>query len=281
MADPYRALYDTSGSQLAYNDDAGTSKDSLVTYTPGSSGTYYAEAKDYGGGGGAYSISASESSPSSGRTSEFSITINYSGNSAYQSYFSQAAQRWAQIITGDLPDVNSSRGLIDDLLIDASVDAIDGLGGILGQAAATAIRSGGLPFFGRMKFDAADVAQMITSGVFGYVVLHEMGHVLGLSSYMWQLDGLVSSSDPYAYTGAHALAAYDSLVQGTPTSVPLETEGGAGTARTHWSEDVFGEELMTGYAEAAPPMPISIITVGVLQDLGYQVNYAAADFFSL
>jgi hypothetical protein len=38
---------------------------------------------------------------------------------------------------------------------------------------------------------------------------------------------------------------------------------------------------MTGYAEASPPMPLSIITVGALADLGYLVNYSAADPFSL
>jgi hypothetical protein len=44
---------------------------------------------------------------------------------------------------------------------------------------------------------------------------------------------------------------------------------------------VFDRELMTGYAESAAPMPLSIITVGALADLGYPVNYAAADAFAL
>jgi hypothetical protein len=37
---------------------------------------------------------------------------------------------------------------------------------------------------------------------------------------------------------------------------------------------------MTGWAENAPPMPLSVVTVGALADLGYAVNYAAADPFS-
>jgi hypothetical protein len=39
---------------------------------------------------------------------------------------------------------------------------------------------------------------------------------------------------------------------------------------------------MTGFVEAAGvPMPISRMTVGSLQDMGYTVNYAAADPYSL
>jgi hypothetical protein len=63
----------------------------------------------------------------------FDITVRYSGNSAYQFYFDQAARRWEQIITADLPDVVSSTyGFIDDLMIDASVIFIDGPDRVLG-----------------------------------------------------------------------------------------------------------------------------------------------------
>ena len=42
----------------------------------------------------------------------------------------------------------------------------------------------------------------------------------------------------------------------------------------------MGGELMTGYAEAAGvAMPLSAITVGSMQDLGYVVNYAKADSY--
>ena len=64
------------------------------------------------------------------------------------------------------------------------------------------------------------------------------------------------------------------------SSVPLETGGGPGTAGSHRSEAVFGNELMTGYISGAPD-PLSILTVATLQDVGYTVNYSAADFYSL
>jgi methionine-rich copper-binding protein CopC/Ca2+-binding RTX toxin-like protein len=283
LSDPYLSLYSTGGSVLASNDDsaAGGTLNSLISYTPSTSGTHYLEARHLSTGLGAYTLRADAAASPTPTPGGFSITVNYSGNATYQPFFDAAAQRWAQVITGDLPDVNSSRGLIDDLLIDASVTSIDGAGRILGQAAVTAVRSGGLPYLGFMRFDSSDIGQMVSNGTFGSVVLHEMGHVLGLYGYFWQQRGLVSSANPSFYTGANAVAAYDSLVSGTPTSVPLETLGGAGTAGSHWLESLFDKELMTGYVESAPPMPLSIITVGALADLGYQVNYAAADAFAL
>jgi len=276
LSDPYLVLYNNTSNQLAYNDDAPDSTNSLLSFTATSTGTYYLEARAYASGVGAYSLSAASTPAPSTGGSGFSITVNYTGDASYQTYFTQAAQRWAEIITGDLPDVNSIRGPIDDLLIDASVGAIDGAGGILGQAQITGVRSGGLPYLGVMKFDVADIADMVSDGTFGSVVLHEMGHLLGLSKTMWQWQGLVSGSN---YTGANAVSAYISLASGVQTSVPIETGGGTGTAGSHWSESVFDEELMTGYVESSLPMPLSIITVGALQDLGYQVNYAAADYY--
>src|SRR5262245_11564710 len=65
-------------------------------------------------------------------------------------------------------------------------------------------------------------------------------------------------------------------------STPLETTGGSGTAFVHWSEAVFDNELMTGFAESpGVSMPLSIVTIGGLQDLGYTVDYSAADPYRL
>jgi hypothetical protein len=209
----------------------------------------------------------------------FDITVNYTGDSRYASYFTAAAQRWQQVIKADLPDVNSSRyGFIDDVLIDANVQFIDGVNGILGQAGPDELRSGsgGLPDHGIMTFDSADVAAMANNGTLFSVILHEMGHVLGIGS-LWNSFGLRSGS---SYLGTNANNAYHLL--GGTGFVPLETTGGSGTAFVHWSEAAFDNELMTGFAEApGVPMPLSIVTIGGMQDLGYKVDYSAADPYGL
>lgn len=208
--------------------------------------------------------------------SQFSISVTYTGDAAYQSYFTQAANIWQNVILGDLPDING----VDDLHISAQVTNIDGVGQVLGQAAPVQLRgSSYLPFEGIMSFDSADMVSMASNGSLLGVVLHEMGHVLGLGT-LWSLSGFNSNFGEY--TGSNALATYRQMSgNNAATYVPLETNGGGGTANAHWSEAVFDTELMTGYAEANGNMPLSQLTVAALQDLGYQVNTDAADAFTL
>jgi hypothetical protein len=204
-----------------------------------------------------------------------------------QSVFLQAAARWSQIIVGDVPDVTYQGRVIDDLEITATAPKIDGVGGILGQAGPTALRTGGdgLPYLGKMEFDAADVASMVQDGSFAEVIQHEMGHVLGFGT-LWNygnhklVQGL-GTSNP-VFVGTNAVREYQTLTGTAVTSVPVENTGGQGTAGGHWRESVFNTELMTGYAEApGVRMPISRMTVGSLADLGYVVDYSAADSYTL
>jgi subtilisin family serine protease len=220
----------------------------------------------------------------------FQITLSFPDSSltpAQQTVFQQAANRWQQIIVGDLPNVTdpATGQVIDDVLILATARTIDGAGGILGQAGPTAVRTGakGLPWKGAMEFDAADIAAMEADGTFRNVILHEMAHVLGFGT-LWQPFGLVTGlggTNPL-YMGNNALREYRSLF-GVPaaTGVPLENQGGAGSVGSHWRESVFATELMTSISEVAgTQMPISRMTVGALHDLGYAVNYARADAYT-
>ena len=213
-----------------------------------------------------------------GYLGHFDISVNYTGDQAYASYVQAAAQRWEEVIKADLPDVNSSQyGLIDDLRIEANVRFIDDVNGILGQAGPDLFRSGSsLPYHGVMTFDSADLATMANNGTLFSVILHEMGHVLGIGT-LWTTLGLKNG---FQYTGTNANNAYHQL--GGTGYVPLETTGGSGTAGSHWSEAVFDNELMTGFAEnPGVAMPLSIVTIGALQDLGYRVDYSVADPYRL
>jgi len=207
-------------------------------------------------------------------------------SSTQQQAFRIAATRWSQIISADLPDVAINGRTIDDLEITATAPFIDGPNGILGQAGPRAMRTSGtqLPYTGVMRFDSADLAMMESSGLLKNVILHEMGHVLGIGS-LWEVRNLVDLTDATnpLYVGTNGLREYRALTSSTTvTGVPVENTGGPGTAGSHWRDSVFRTELMTGYAEpAGVVMPISRLTIGSLQDLGYTVNYAAADPYVL
>jgi hypothetical protein len=199
-----------------------------------------------------------------------------------QAIFQQAASRWSQVITGDLPNATYRGQTVDDLLFSASAPRIDGVGGIHGQSGPDAFRSGSLlPIHGVMEFDAADMASMESTGLLYSVVLHEMGHILGIGT-LWEDKGLLSgagTSNP-TFTGTNATAQYNQIFGTSARGVPVEATGGSGTADAHWRETVFTNELMTGWAGPGTNLPLSRVTIGSLADLGYTVNYAAADAYT-
>lgn len=213
-------------------------------------------------------------------TGAFDIQIQYVGlSSSQQLIFEQAAVRWEQVIVGDLPSATYNGVVVDDLLINASSVSIDGRGGVLGQAGPDRFRSGSrLPYHGSMQFDTADLASMESNGSLLSVVLHEMGHILGIGT-LWSSLGLLTgagTSNP-RFTGPLATAEYNALFGVNESGVPVESDGGSGTRDAHWDDTLFGSELMTGYVGPGTSLPLSRMTIASLADLGYSVNYAAAD----
>jgi len=213
----------------------------------------------------------------------FDIAVRVSGLSASQTaIFEQAAQRWERVIRGDLPNAVVNGVTVDDVLIDAVGRAIDGVGNVLGQAGPTRLRSGsGLPITGTMQFDTADLASLEARGELFNVIVHEMGHVLGIGT-IWTNRGLLtgsSGSDP-RFIGAQATAAYNRIFGTSATGVPVENTGGSGTRNGHWRESIFNNELMTGFLNGGAVNPLSAVTVASLADLGYVVDLNAADSFT-
>src|SRR4051812_35178505 len=165
---------------------------------------------------------------------------------------------------------------------------IDGPGKILGQAGPTHLRpasAGGaafLPAKGSMSFDTADLAKMEADGTINDVITHEMGHVLGIGT-IWDRKGLLKgagTANP-TFAGAGAMGEYR-VLRGAPRRkrVPVENTGGPGTRDGHWRETVFRNELMSGFI-SAPGNPLSRMTVGSLEDLGYVVDFNAAEDYAL
>lgn len=217
--------------------------------------------------------------------SRFSIDLNFRGGLTpnQRAVFELARARWAEIITGDLPAANVDGQRIDDVLIDAEGTSIDGRGGILGQAGPTALRPGSqLPVTGVMAFDTADLAAMEADDSLVNVILHEMGHVLGIGT-IWSRLGFLTGAGTVnpEFLGPNAMREYATLI-GAPglVPVPVANTGGAGTRDGHWRETVFGNELMTGFLGAGIN-PMSRLTIAMLEDLGYEVNYDAADAYQL
>ena len=219
--------------------------------------------------------------------SEYSIEVVFTDSSltaSQQAIFQLAADRWSEIILGDVPDVMiAGIGLVDDLRIEATAPAIDGVGGILGQAGPTAVRTGSfIPATGIMQFDSADLAALEASGQLIDVILHEMGHVIGIGT-IWDSLGLLlngGTTDP-RFTGANAIIQYNALLGRNVVDIPVEGSAGPGTNDAHWRESDLDNELMTGFLNSGVANPISAITIGSLADLGYVVDLTAADAYPI
>jgi hypothetical protein len=216
-----------------------------------------------------------------------------------------AAARWGAIISADVPDHDFSTnplpadqcldgqplidGVVDDVRIFVSIDIIDGPGGTLAQAGPCVTRGlTNLPIVGSVEFDEADLVRLEATGDMSQVVVHEMGHILGLGS-IWRARGLLqdpslpdnSGADTH-FNGANAIAAFDAAggASFTGSKVPVENMAGPGSGDTHWRESVLGSELMTPFLNSGVINPLSAISVQSVKDLGYSVDVSEADRFT-
>lgn len=213
----------------------------------------------------------------------FDLQFNFVGGgftAAMTQAFVDAEAFWESEIAGYR---DAQTGGITALVIDASLPNIDGVGGILGQAGANAALFGTnfvTPTAGVMQFDLADAANLVAGGTFDDVVMHEMAHVMGFSGFFWTQNGATDGSGTdVTYTGARGLAEYQNEFSAGATFIPVEDNGGPGTAFSHWDEDLFmahlvntgnsaNPELMTGFLDNAVST-VSKTTLASFEDLGY------------
>ncbi len=221
--------------------------------------------------------------------------------------FDRAVEYWSAILAAtELPDVPVSgdlvlgclgitahgfQGSVDDLLIVARAGSIDGERGVIARAAVCGVRQGegGLPFVGAVEFDADD-AEWMTGRDLYEVVLHEIGHVLGIGT-LWSRFGLlrnpsleVEGIPDTHFAGPLAIGAFDQ-VGGTSYThgekVPVENRRGFGSGDSHWRDWVFDHELMSPTQNVGVADPLSAVTIQSLADLGYAVDVGLAETYAL
>lgn len=213
----------------------------------------------------------------------FNISIIFDGfwSDAQKSEIYKAAEALSDLITGDVADTDTYIGRVDDIAITASMADMDGVGGIAGWGGYNSVRTTGdaLPSVGYLRLDTADAGSLMNGGILDDFMAHEMLHALGFGT-AWQSAGLVETIDgELRFTGENAIEAYNTafadIAAGDANShlgVPVEMEGGSGTAGVHWDEDLFGGEIMTGWLDWTNTT--SDLTIASLEDLGYQTIFA-------
>ena len=199
----------------------------------------------------------------------------------------RAADRWMEVVTGDLPDVpvhgsveeycgDSVRtrlvGVIDDVLIRIRLFPY------LQNAAAYATACGkreesGLDFIGENGFAQRYVESSV---LLPRIALHEIGHVLGIGG--WQIEN--RDTDPH-FAGPLAVEAFDAAGgEGYPGGkVPVEDQPGLGGSGrlVHWRRRVIPDDVMSvGGGDL-----VTAITLQALADRGHEVDLSKADPYTL
>lgn len=222
--------------------------------------------------------------------------------------FERARVRWEQVIlnaqepvVGSMAEFAANCGYtVPDEEVDnrgvtifvelAPIDgAGDGQRNVLGQAGPCLLRDDRSPAFGGMTFDSFDLDVLAAQGLLEAVVLHEMGHVLGIGT-LWRTQNLLENpsvpnqagADTF-FTGPSAQTAFLDVLGGRPfvgdRIVPVENSGRPGSGDGHWRESILRHELMSPALDPAGlGNPLSVLTIASLQDLGfYETNLDAAD----
>lgn len=270
------------------------------------SGVYHIQVHAFSAFSGTMTISAG------GAVAPYNIELVFidNGTAAQDQAVRDAATRWESLIVADVPDFDFSsnnlgadtciegQGLInstiDDVRIYVKIVDIDGPFGTLAQAGPCVTRSLlDFPIVGSIQFDEADLARLDATGDMEKVILHEMGHVLGIGT-LWgeaQRDMIRNPSLPdnggtqgadTHFIGVNAIAAFDAAggASYTDAKVPVENMAGPGSGDSHWRESLLNLELMTPVLDAGQPNPLSAISIESLKDLGYQVDVSQADAYS-
>lgn len=239
-------------------------------------------------------------------SSGFNIAVlNAAGeapSAAFRTALDDALAKWEEAITTNFPpftmpgtlppDLCQGHGeklqvdeTIQDLVILLDVRPIDGAGGTIARAGPCGYFLGSPALFraGSLVVDSDDVGNLDAGQLLG-MLIHEIGHIVGIGT-LWDFDGRTlitgkGSSDP-RFVGVAGVDAYEDL-GGTDDDIPVENQGGSGTRDAHWRQAVFQDEVMTSFiAPQGVPMPMSIMTIQSVADLGYSVNPGAADSYSL
>ena len=205
-----------------------------------------------------------------------------------QQLLRRAAERWTSAIQMELPDhqFSTERSVtcgdhsiripageqIDDLRIYMTkFDKIaPDVGQVAGYGGPRLLRPSSMPILG-----CIGIEQEIATTYFLWTTgLHEIGHVLGIGT-IWDDSGMLRGLNADAhFAGPQAIAAFNQAggtnYQGA--KVPTEQDGG------HWRSSVLADELMS---ISAKNNTLSAITLGALSDLGYSVDFSAANPYFL
>lgn len=269
--------------------ERGTQSESIRSFL--NSGTYFLQVMSYNSQSADYNVATNFTAAASDNR-QFSVNVNFVTGSeglsdAMKNAVKEAGQFWQNVISHS--SFNSTHTLNID--VGGTVQQWSSSGGVLASAGPRSISKDAagrwMPTSGVSQINTnPDAVKALTSSIdyFRRVMIHEFAHVLGLGTF-WGSESygrnLVDRSTGTYNSNTYAGWAYGEML-GTykQTAIPVTTGVGEGSDYSHWREGVFGNEVMTHSANYGS-MPLSQMTIASLRDLGWNVNYGAAEAYSM
>lgn len=270
-----------TGEILAWQWERGTIRESIRRFL--TAGTYYLQVSSYNNQTANYSLSTGFTAAASD-SRQFTITPTYDSfiNATARATIQKGINFWLAAIP------STSFNTAQNLAISFSYDpSITGSTLATGSYTSTAIAPNGriLPTAGVINLGADYLNNLNTiSNYTPDTIIHEIAHVLGIVGLLNQSDNHVDLINES--TGTYNGNSYAGWVYGelkgtyTQTAVPLTADSGAGSDLAHWKEEVFGNESMTDTTLGAIAA-VSQLSLATLRDMGWEVNFGAAQPYSL
>jgi hypothetical protein len=269
------------GEVLAWQWERGTGSESIRHFL--NSGNYFMQVMGYNNQTANYSLSTNFTAAISDNR-RFDIQVNLGNgltglNTPARNAIEQAAQFWEQVIS------HSTFNGVHNLRIDVTGASLSN--NTLAQAGPRGYQRDAnnrdMPVTGAATINSNQFSTFNSdSNYLRDIMIHEFGHVLGIGT-LWESRGrsFVRRADGTYNSNTYAGWAYGEL-NGTfrQTAIPLTTGVGSGSDYSHWREQVFTNEIMT-HAIGSGGSPMSQMTIASLRDIGWNVNYGAAQPYSL
>ena len=263
---------------LAWQWERGSGSESIRRFL--SAGTYFLQVNSYNRQTANYRLSTGFSAATSD-SRRFSIQVNFGQNlgglgTAARNAITQAARVWENLIS-----FSSFSGTHN---LSINIEGVFSNNNVLASAGPTTFTTDTnrrlMPVTGLSDINTRfNTTYNNNPGFLQSVMVHEIGHILGIGT-IWESNerSLINRASSTYNANTYAGWAYGEL-RGTfqQTAVPIEPQ-----VFGHWNEATFRRELMTPFAEAVgTPMPLSQLTVASLRDIGWNVNYGAAEPYTL
>ena len=267
------------GEVIAWQWERGTANESIRKFL--SSGTYFLDVVSYNNQTANYSVSTGFTAAASDDQS-FSIQLNFGSGltgltSSTINAIQQAARFWESVIT-HRSDIGPTGVLVIDLIGAPLPDITPGISPLANAGPVYTLGTVKI-ISGNSTINTRTLAALNSDSTYARdVLIHEFGHVLGVGT-LWRVgrDFINSSNNTYN-ASTYAGWAYGQLL-GTfqQTAVPVQQN-----SFNHWDETAFDQEVLTPSIEVVGThTPVSQLTIAALRDLGWNVNYGAAEPYVL